>query len=63
MEYLLERAKQELNVYFEKKHENVIQLEGRPNVIHTFRLKGKDLSTPNNYFRILCRKTKVYEKN
>jgi len=41
MQYLLARAKQELNVYVDKQHKHIIQLGGKQNVIHTFSLKGK----------------------
>ena len=63
MDYLLERAKQDLNVYFVKQRTRLIESDGTQNVVHTFSLKGKELSTPQNYFKILCRKTKVYDKN
>jgi hypothetical protein len=38
-------------------------LDGKKNIIHTFSLKGKDQGTLQNYFKILCKKTKVHEKN
>jgi len=40
MEYLLERAKQELDVYYDNKHQHVIKINGESKVIHTFSLKG-----------------------
>ena len=63
MDYLLARAKQHLNVYFVKVKTEQIESDGTKNIVYTFSLQGKKLATPQNYFKILCRKTKVYDKN
>ena len=64
MDYLLSRARQELNVYFCKaKTSKEIVLKGKKKVIYTLLLKGKQQSTVPNYFKILCREGKVHDNN
>jgi hypothetical protein len=64
MDYLLKRARQELNVYFCKsKTSREIELNGKKKVVYTLLLKGKLLSNVPNYFRILCREGKVYDND
>jgi len=64
MDYLLERAQQELNVYFKRvPAPREILINGKSNVIHTFRLKGKKLASLHFYFELLCKKGKVLEKD
>ena len=64
MDYLLERAQQELNVYFKRvPAPRTILINGNSNVIHTFRLKGKKLASLHFYFELLCKKGKVFEKD
>ena len=56
MDYLLLRARQELDVYYckEKKSQEIV-LKGKAKVIHTMLLKGKELASVHNSFRLLCR--------
>ena len=63
MDYLLELAKQDLDVYFVKPSTSKIKSHGTSIVVYTLSLKGKELDTPQNYFKVLCRKTKVFDKN
>ena len=57
MEYLIERAKQDLEVYFIRKP-TPRTIENKEQ-IHTFCLKGKNSNTPKTLLKNLCKTTKV----
>ena len=62
MDYLLYRAKQELDVYFCKEiASKEIILNGKSKIIYTMLLKGKKIGSVYNYFSLLCRNGKVYD--
>jgi hypothetical protein len=58
MEYLLARAEQELDVYYQKKKssEFTVNSYGNLKVVYTFLLKGNEKQSVQSCLRILCRR-------
>ena len=58
MEYLIERAKQDLDVYLiHKPKPRTIVVDGKKEQLYTFCLKGKVSNTPKTLLKDLCKTT------
>ena len=44
LEYLIKRAKLELEIYVEQKTTESLKIDNKPKEVHTFKLKGKPLA-------------------